>query len=367
MNATSQDVANRKTLLGFTEADASRLARCKPFVEAEIEALVAEFYTEQMSHPAVAARISDPDMLARLHGTMRQYVRDLFGGEYDVDYADTRTRIGRSHQRLAISPMLYLAGVGTLTSVIGRRLSAMCKAGKIESEYQDVQSSLNKLMLFDAQLIFEAYFDHLVQEIEASKRDVEAYTLSLQEKNKQLAEISRHDMLTDLYNHRAFYEHLRRIASNARRQRFPLSLAYMDLNDFKAVNDREGHDAGDRILALVGHVINTTIREGDVGCRYGGDEFALILPDTTLAGAEILCARLIGAFERGANEGVSFSVGIAQMGPDDFTDIETFVKTADQLMYQAKAEAKQGKGYQVKAAPAAGRDPLIAPSRSVGS
>lgn len=94
-----------------------------------------------------------------------------------------------------------------------------------------------------------------------------------------------------------FFDYLRREISNAERYREPLVLCYFDLNGFKAINDKRGHQVGDEVLETVGKIVHDSMREGDIGCRYGGDEFALILPHSTLEEADFFAKRLIKKFQ----------------------------------------------------------------------
>lgn len=119
---------------------------------------------------------------------------------------------------------------------------------------------------------------------------------------------------------------------------------YFDLNGFKALNDTEGHQVGDSILSLVGEVVRASIRETDIGCRYGGDEFAIILPRTSVETSDLVRERIIKEFNDRDTKGVSFSLGIVDTGPDEFLDHESFLKKADNEMYKVKEESKKTPG-----------------------
>ena len=109
---------------------------------------------------------------------------------------------------------------------------------------------------------------------------------------RQLAEL---DSLTGLYNRRSFHDALQREVARARRYERRLALVVLDLDDFKRVNDTAGHLAGDAVLAEVGRRILSLVRATDIACRFGGDEFAVILPESTRADAELLADRIVRA------------------------------------------------------------------------
>jgi len=154
--------------------------------------------------------------------------------------------------------------------------------------------------------------------------------------------LSRTDTLTGLFNARTFYEEANRLLSLSRRRRHPMALAYVDLDNFKAVNDNLGHRAGDDLLRAVGSIILETTRKSDLAGRMGGDEFALLMPETDPEQARLACDRLRGLVERKfANDAwpVTASVGgVAFLAVPDTVD--AMVHVADGRMYNAKAAGR---------------------------
>ena len=135
---------------------------------------------------------------------------------------------------------------------------------------------------------------------------------------------------------------MRRELSIAVRYKESISLMYFDLNGFKLLNDKEGHQAGDDVLRLTGAAIKASMRETDIGCRYGGDEFCVILPRTAIAETQVISERLIEFFKGNkGSRGISFSIGVSSTGPEEFCD-------ADNLMYQAKAKSKKKIGFYIE-------------------
>jgi diguanylate cyclase (GGDEF)-like protein len=155
---------------------------------------------------------------------------------------------------------------------------------------------------------------------------------------RELADI---DALTGLHNRRYFHETLAREVSRARRYRRPLSLVVLDLDDFKGVNDRIGHLAGDDVLAEIGERMRSVVRTADIACRIGGEEFAVLLPESSLDDAEQLYERLAGAVAAGpvgeAGD-LTLSGGITHLHPDDSPT--SFFERADEALYSAKAAGK---------------------------
>jgi diguanylate cyclase (GGDEF)-like protein len=154
--------------------------------------------------------------------------------------------------------------------------------------------------------------------------------------------LARTDPLTGAANGRTFYEQAEYEARRCQRTGRPLTLAYLDVDNFKAVNDRLGHPAGDELLREVALVIREQARADDLAARLGGDEFALLLPGTDAAGAEVALGRLREALlRRAAARGwpVTFSVGAATF-PRPLADVDALVRYADGLMYRVKRAGK---------------------------
>lgn len=157
-------------------------------------------------------------------------------------------------------------------------------------------------------------------------------------------ELSRTDPLTQLANTRWFREQANRELLRARRSSKPLTLLFMDLDNFKVINDDLGHGKGDELLAAVGSLLGSSTRSFDIVGRLGGDEFALMLPETDAVGSSEVVERIRRGLREilqtaGLPESVSFSIGsVTTNAPPD--SLDTLVLVADQLMYSAKRAGK---------------------------
>lgn len=166
---------------------------------------------------------------------------------------------------------------------------------------------------------------------------------------RRAEELSVTDDLTSLYNSRYLNQVLRRESKRASRSGRPLSLLFMDLDGFKSVNDRYGHLCGSRALVEAASVIRGCARETDVAARFGGDEFALVLPDTGSEGAVAVAERVrerIAAYaflkaSDGLNVRLTASVGVATL-PDVAASADELIKAADTAMYRVKDKGKNG-------------------------
>jgi diguanylate cyclase (GGDEF)-like protein len=164
---------------------------------------------------------------------------------------------------------------------------------------------------------------------------------------REARELADLDALTGLHNRRYFHETLAREVARAHRYERQLALVVFDLDDFKAINDRIGHLAGDAVLAEIAERIRDVVRTADVACRVGGDEFAVILPESSMTDADQLYHRLRGAVSSkavGQAGRLNLSAGIAELTDED--DPTAFFERADEALYRAK---ELGKGQVVEA------------------
>ena len=151
--------------------------------------------------------------------------------------------------------------------------------------------------------------------------------------------LSRCDALTGLLTTRAFYEVVEAERRTAARTGQPLTLAYLDVDDFKSVNDRHGHTAGDEVLRSIAQVLRTTVREVDAVGRLGGDEFAVVMPGTDADGAAHLLDRVLERVAEVGDTGLSVGATTFAAPPPD---VDAMVREADNAMYAQKRAGKNG-------------------------
>ncbi len=171
------------------------------------------------------------------------------------------------------------------------------------------------------------------------------YQMQLQKTLAEIAEISRIDGLTQVYNRRHWQDSLEQEYAKARRHNKKLSLIMLDLDHFKLLNDNYGHQGGDMVLIEVSALISTLLRLEDTFGRYGGEEFAIILPETDSAGAIELAqriCRIIATTPLTYNDqviNVTVSLGVAQLS-DKESNYEELITRTDSALYKAKSEGR---------------------------
>lgn len=196
----------------------------------------------------------------------------------------------------------------------------------------------------------------IIHQVRETQQDREIYRLEnveltqeIEERTRIQSELERLitlDPLTELFNRRHFFELTQKEMDRCQRYNRPLSVIMLDIDKFKRVNDMFGHLAGDRVLVQTAQRIEKALRKVDSACRYGGEEFAVLLPETNLMQAEMVAQRLwrvIG--ERPAVSAelkipITISVGVASYKPGGALSVDTLLDQADQAMYLAKKSGR---------------------------
>ena len=249
-------------------------------------------------------------------------------GRPDQAAAAVRTRLGRT---LIID---FLNALGQVESEERRLLDGRGRAS--ESAHAATEADNMVLMAIGAVMIA------LLFAAVASAARAHGHALSLAE---ELHELATTDMLTGLPNRRQLMAQMETEIRRAGRSGRPLSLALLDVDRFKAINDRHGHPTGDAVLQAISEELRRVTRGGDVLGRFGGEEFAVLMPDTGLAKARLAGERLraaiakrVIAFPDGTSGRVTVSAGVALLAGDEGCD--HLISRADSALYEAKADGR---------------------------
>ena len=190
-------------------------------------------------------------------------------------------------------------------------------------------------------------------ELSKANRELRQALDSIEEKNKGLILLNQSlkiqsttDPLTGLFNRREFMARIKSEWARSNRYGRPLSLVMLDIDHFKKVNDTNGHECGDRVLQTLGELIQRNKRAQDVTCRYGGEEFIVMLPETSLESAFHVAEglrRLVGHHTfryRGQRISIHVSMGVAGLAEHKPNNVDRFINMADTAMYRAKKDGR---------------------------
>ena len=313
LNITDEDFEKRKRFLQIEEEDIQRIRAFRESIKEVPMSIFQGFYDHLTSFDETRVFFKDRETIEHLKKKQLSYFEDLLSGNYDREYLLSRLSVGYVHVQLNIVPLWY---IGAYNRYIEEIRSIVRSYG--ENEMETIRSILKVIML-DIILTLESYH----------------YTkYKLQEELKRLVVT---DDLTGIFNRRKLEEIMQFEMERSSRLKKPLSMLMIDIDHFKKVNDVYGHDVGDEVLASLAKLISKGLRKTDYFFRFGGEEFVIFLPDTSIAVAKKIAKRIITevrnhSFDRAGR--ITVSIGVAEYKKTDNKD--SFLKRADEKLYEAK-------------------------------
>jgi diguanylate cyclase (GGDEF)-like protein len=266
-----------------------------------------------------------------------------------------------SQALLVFTGLLMAAGgfvIWDLGSIVSRTAETVAATTRIDSAVAEKTDQIGILMGSFSRML--GTIETQTGEISQFAARLDAAYRELESTNARLKEASFKDEVTRLYNRRFFSIRLEEEVSRYRRFNHPVSVVLLDLDGFKAVNDELGHATGDETLRGVGELLLKHSRGINVICRYGGDEFAVLLVETPKAGAQIYADRIRHVLEHHVfphGKRISASFGIATLPEDVGPAAEDLLRAADEALYAAKRAGKNRVSAHEPAAAAAGSAP----------
>jgi len=285
------------------------------------------------SHRVELAFTAEPNQIFERCVALSGQVADLF--LLDAQQRCFAETAQSSERSLGLDKMAFGQVLGTIGAMIPET-EAIFECAPLAKQHPE-------LILEQAREVLMLRSLHALREINTLRAVAETST----SRALELEEETRRDALTGVYNRAHLDQVLAREFENASRHRWPLSVAFADLDSFKSINDRFGHQAGDRILQATARILRGNTRESDLLARYGGEEFVVVLPATDAATAQGVCERIVAAFRNtghmiGSDQAtVTISIGCATHGEHtSFADIAEFINAADQALYTAKLRGR---------------------------
>ncbi|WP_417267418.1 GGDEF domain-containing protein [Celeribacter baekdonensis] len=332
------EIRERKQLLGLSQQDEDELASFHSVSIDIVDPIVDEFYRHQTNIPKISNIIGDSDTLGRLRSAMKGYILTLFEGKYDSNYVNSRLRIGKVHARIGVPPKLYVSSMHQLEVLLSSKLVSVCGL-------DEPPASIKKIFLFDLQFVFDTYIQGLVSEAELAHDELVKYSENLEnivaERTAKIELLAQTDDLTGLGNRRRFHLVAEQKLERTKRRQGTLALIFLDLDNFKCINDKQGHLAGDRILERVGKTIRDNLASNEVAFRFGGDEFCILVSDVDAESAQTLLQEHVARVQSQLHGDVGISAGLAFAGEGNSIELNDLIHLADKAMYADKTDPEK--------------------------
>ena len=301
--------------------------------EAATARIIERFYA-LLEHDARARTLLASYDIERLKATQQEYLAQFGVGFRKAAYFETRARVGIAHARVGLPLALYLSAFGVMQTLI---LEALAEAVPDTAEQVAIARLVLKLTTLDIAVATEVYYRSSVAELDRSVKHLRLEQVLLRNQLQQ-------DALTGTASRTALLDTLEAAIGRAAKTGQPLCLIMADLDHFKEINDAHGHLVGDQVLAETGGRILAALREFDLVGRYGGEEFLIVLENTSLHTALQIAERIRQRVAdtpvkvEGGTVGVTISQGVAPF--EEGCDLPCLVEHADRAMYRAKAAGR---------------------------
>jgi diguanylate cyclase (GGDEF)-like protein len=238
------------------------------------------------------------------------------------------------------SAFFMVAASLTLYFFVTRLSNLVVVARMDEQNLMEANRDLNEL-----KTILEQRVESRTSQLQLSNKKLKTKLSQVKKLQAKLIEEAIRDPLTELYNRRFMNENLSLEIARAKRLNFPITIFFLDIDHFKDFNDQYGHQVGDEILKGIGKILSTGLRAGDIACRFGGEEFIIVLPGMPKEKAKIMAERIKDRIRNlvipnlDIKAKITISIGIA-VYPQDATLIEELIFLADQALYFAKIKGR---------------------------
>ena len=312
--------------------------------EPEISEVLAEFdesfYVALFEDLSIEVLMRDAAIRKRAIAAMTAHWRQILTAEPCVEALEGSAEIGKRHSEFGITERQFLF---TCEQVLQRIVRAISKSSRRDADHAAAVEAVLKVALGHAEIALTAYRESAASL--AALIELRRGTKALRNQVHSLEAIAYIDKLTGLFNRRYFDQALTKEIARARRSNRPLCLVMADLDHFKTVNDLHGHAAGDVVLHELGKTLLQVARQSDVCARIGGEEFAVILPDTPPDHARMFAERLRKRLaerqikiDKTKTISVTASLGISILGASDTA--KELCANADHALYQAKRDGR---------------------------
>ncbi len=307
----------------------------KEIIEPKLNDIIEQFYQYVLGHKAMSSFLADENVILRLRETQKLYLLSL-GIDFELEsYFENRLKIGLAHAKIALPLSVYQCAYTCMQEIINYYINLNSTLSVTEKEQCIIY--LHRMNTLDQSLAIDTYFKTNIQNLEQS-------IIQLENKSANLKTEVDFDDLTKVHSRRKIIEYLAIELDLFNRDGVLFAIVMIDIDNFKGVNDDYGHISGDEILKNTAARISGAVRKVDIVGRYGGEEFIVLLPNTDIDTAKIICERIRIAISETVVKceenliSVTISQGVTIVRLGDTND--SAIKRADKLMYKSKQKGR---------------------------
>ncbi len=321
LGLTPETFESKKDFLLIQDEDLANIAAIRASLPEIPDTMFDSFYDHLLHFEQTRSIFTGQSQIENLKNKQKIYFSRLLSGKYDYDYLLDRLSVGDVHCKLNIVPLWY---IGSYSKYIFGILDVLRAMPGVDTDSVFIMfKSLLKVIFLDIIITLESYH------------------YGKYKMQKELEELTVTDHLTGMLNMRKFKEVIVHEFQRSERYKYGVAVLFIDIDNFKKVNDTLGHAIGDTVLVALAGILKNCVRVTDYVFRYGGEEFLVLLPETDLEHALLVGEKLRAKVADSVFEGVgnaTISLGVAMRQPEDTP--ESLVARADGNMYDAKRRGK---------------------------
>ncbi len=330
-------IAKRLRLVELDKAETSALGCSlqQRVIRPHIDAIVEHFYDSLLGIEGFREIVVEHSNTERVRDMQKRYLLGMGMNCTRREYFEERLRIGSVHQRVGVPQSLYLCTFQGLQGILIDYIPPEIRRDR--AAFEAMIRFILKVTALDMSLAVESYCAARVSNLKKS-------LISERDTSDRWRKLAVTDWLTNLHNHSYSRRYLGAALRQVRTNGSSMCIIMADLDHFKEINDKHGHLVGDEVLRIAAARIISGSRAGDEICRYGGEEFLIILSDTDLKEADEVAERVRGRIKRDAIHSrkasieLTLSLGLAQARADD--SVDNLIDRADAALYAAKAAGR---------------------------
>lgn len=320
-------------LFSFNQNELESLEYIKPVILKNKLEIFDCYFIAMSKNKKIASTFANKKNHSSLHIEINNFIDDIF----DINVlSHKKTLISQSELiniESNISPDLYMYSINIIIDCI---YNIVYKNVNNKEKYELITHSIRKKIMLHFSDVFNSYVSNMLSaSLEANNKHIN----KIENEIKNLNVILKTDYLTGLLNKAYFNKIIEHKFSLAKHSKKPITIAYIDINNFKHINDTMGHIYGDEVLKKIANIMVLSARKNDLIFRLGGDEFSIIMLDTEIKDASELSYRIIKNIQKD-NKLPSISIGYAQAGPNEYSSFKELIKLADEQMYIEKKKHK---------------------------